>query len=339
MKQLCLLFFIFFSHCGHSLDLNQSIPADEAPATSTDEILSENRILTIISINVGQGDATLLITPSWKTILIDGGYVEKGTNNILPLFSQLGVTKLDYIFTSHYDADHIGGISEVIAGPDKELDTDDDLKPEITYDSGDSPVNSDGIFQGYLGAIGSSRQTLLPGDIINFGDGVSIECLIINGNTSDGEKIHLEEDDENGRSMGLLITYGDFRHFTAGDLPGGGLSGNSPTVNLEDMVASLVGKVDIVHVNHHGSETSSSRNYLEELSPTVALISTGNGNPHGHPESIILNRLSDVGAEVYQTEAGSGGLLPDAHILNDSIFIFVNEDGGYEVNGDGYLKN
>lgn len=327
---------LFITHCHQPLTLRLSEPLEEADSFSQNDTPLTNSTLTIIAINVGQGDATLLITPSWKTILIDGGFVEKGTNSILPLFARLGIRQLDYLFISHYDADHIGGIPEVINGLDGKSGTEDDLLPEASYDRGETPDSANEFFTNYLNAVGSTRQMLQPGEEIVLEDGVSIQCPIVNGETSAGENINLASDDENGHSMGLLITYGSFKYFTAGDLTGGGYSGSNLTENLEDLVAPLIGEVDILHINHHGSETSSSRTFLQTLSPTVSLISTGNNNPHGHPDPTVLNRLHEIGTSVYQTEAGSGGLLPEALILNESIFIFVNEDGSYEVNGDVY---
>ncbi|MBI2338777.1 MAG: MBL fold metallo-hydrolase [Deltaproteobacteria bacterium] len=324
---LCLI------HCGGSLNLKSDQSYDSSPSIDEPETISG--ILTIIAIDVGQGDATLLITPSGQTILIDGGGIEDGIEDILPLFSHLGVTHLDYLFVSHYDADHIGGIYEVVAGNDGELETKDDILPSITYDNSGTPSDASVVFDHYATAVASSRQTLLPGDEIDIGDGVVIDCLINNGVTADGRSLPVEDDD-NGASMGLLITYGDFQYFTAGDLPGGGQSGAETTVDAEGLVAPLVGEVDLLHVNHHGSKTSSSEYFLETLRPTISIISVGDNNTYGHPHSEVLSRLSAIGTEIYQTEAGAGGLLPEAHIIDDSIFIYVEANGGYTVNGDPY---
>ena len=278
---------------------------------------------------------TLLITPSWRTILIDGGGVDDGINDILPLFSRLGINYLDYLFTSHYDADHIGGIAEIIAGPDQKMETDDDIVPSITYDNGRTPSDAGEVFGNYLNGIGATRQTLVAGERIDLEDGVVIDCLINNGMTADEKSLPVENND-NASSMGLLITYGDFRYFTAGDLTGGGLSGTSDTADLEGLVAPLIGEVDMLHVNHHGSATSSSEYFLETLRPTVSIISVGDNNDYGHPHPAVLFRLSEIFTEIYQTETGAGGLLPKAHILGDSIFIYVETNGGYTVNGDTY---
>lgn len=332
LRAFFLFLFLILSGCNGSLSLKADNP-DDTSAPSSNE--SETGTLTIIAIDVGQGNATLLITPSWRTLLIDGGGVEDGIDDILPLFSDLGINHLDYLFVSHYDADHIGGIAEVIAGSDAEIGTEDDILPDVTYDQGGTPLDAGYVFTGYVNAIGAIRQTLTAGEQIDLEDGVMIDCIINNGVTADGKSFPVDNDD-NGASMGLLFTYGDFRFFTAGDLPGGGLSGTFATDDFEGLVAPEVGEVDILHVNHHGSGTSSSEFFLGILRPTVSIISVGDNNIYGHPDPGVLHRLNDIGTEIYQTETGAGGFLSEAHILDGSIFVTVEKDGSYSVNGDQY---
>lgn len=308
-------------------------------ATNLSSSSSNNSSVTplqIIAIDVGQGDGTLIITPAGHTFLIDAGPVDAGYQSVLPLLAQMGINHLSALFASQYDADHIGGFAEVISGPDEILGTDDDLIPDTSYDRGFEKFNGGVVFENYLSAIGDTRTSFNAGDSLSFDNGITVTNLITNGVISDDQKLSLADDDENGHSMGLLITYGSFRYFTAGDLTGGGYSGSTKTVDLESVVAPLVNQVDILHVNHHGSDTSSSETYLETLQPQVALISLGNNNTYGHPTQNILTRLYNVGAEIYQTETGTGGFLAESHIANGSIFIEVDNEGNYTVNGDGY---
>lgn len=333
-KILCFFIFLLTS-CSPSFPSIQTDSSDHDVAENNNESSSTNPLM-IVAMNVGQGDATLIVTPSSKKILIDAGPSQSGIQNILPLFASLGIYGLDFIFISHYDADHIGGLTEVLQGIDEELDTDDDYLLNIIYDRGENKEDSNETFENYISIADNLRQTLAPGELITLEDGMSIQCLIINGQTSEDQIIELEADDENAHSMGLLISYGDFNYLTLGDLPGGGSSGNQTTLDLEFLVAPLVGEVDVYHVSHHGSQTSSSENFLNQISPTVSLISVGEDNDYGHPHSTVLNNLYETGSEVYQTNLGSGGYLPTAHILNNHIFIFIEEDGSYTVNGDGY---
>lgn len=318
---LAMRFFLLIfalASCQAEVDIHRESPPDSSPSES--ENVEET--LTLVAIDVGQGDSTLILTPSGETILIDGGPLEGGENQILPLLTRLGIHQIDALFVSHYDGDHIGGIPEIITGNDEELGTSDDLLPDIVYDRGGQKEGDDELFKNYKEAVGEKRQMIEVGNSVLFEGGLTIDCLIINGRTIE-EALAIEEEDENAHSMGLLISYGNFRYFTAGDLPGGGFSGNEQTVDLESLVAPLVGRVDVLHVNHHGSNTSSNNFFLETLNPSVALISSGEDNSYGHPHADVLNRLDQVEAEIYLTEEGS-------------ISIFVESDGTYTVNGDSY---
>ncbi len=329
---ILLIFFLSISCQGV---IHSTSSGDEFSDSSTSETENIGDTLTLVAIDVGQGDSTLIVTPTGQTILIDGGPLESGKNQVLPLLAQLGIYHIDALFVSHYDGDHIGGIPEIVAGYDQELGTSDDLLPDHVYDRGGDKKGEDELFEDYLTAVGNKRIVMGAGESILFDGGLTIDCLIINGQTTKGA-LEIADDDENAHSMGLLISYGSFRYFTAGDLPGGGFSGDEQTTDLESLVAPLVGSVDVVHVNHHGSNTSSNEFFMNSLNPTVALISTGDDNGYGHPHADLLNRLNESGAEIYLTEEGSGGFLPSSHILNDSIFIFVETDGNYTVNGDLY---
>ena len=92
----------------------------------------------------------------------------------------------------------------------------------------------------------------------------------------------------------------------AGDLTGNPDSGYE---DIETSVAPLVGDVDVYHVSHHASDSSSNPFFLQTVQAEVSVISLGD-NSYGHPHQPVLNRLVQYGSFVYQTEIGSGGTLP-----------------------------
>lgn len=336
MKFFFIFYLTFILSCAPSLDTFYINDEDDP---LEDVILSEKHRpvsdLLIVAIDVGQGDSTLVMTPSGQNFLIDTGPAESGKNSILPLMRQMGVTSLDAIFITHYDADHIGGFSEVLAGFDEVIGTDDDMIPDIIYDRGNTPFYITSYFETYLSLAESLRSAPEPGNTWETNDGVVFTCMIVDGKTQTSSlTLPNSDDNENERSLGLLIEYNGFRYFTSGDLTGGGPSGSRVTEDLESMVAPLVGKVDVLHINHHGSLTSSNPTFLETLSPTASIISTGNHNTYGHPSSEILSRLYQIGSEVYLTEKGNGGYLPTSTIADGSIFIFVDAEGNYTINGE-----
>lgn len=336
ISSIIFVTFLLFSACA-SFPSYEQHQQDETPATNQNQTpIQDDALLMIAAMDVGQGDSTLIVTPSQKVILIDSGPVESGAQAILPLFKNLGITHLDYVFISHYDADHLGGMSEVLAGYDGKKETEDDFLPLKIFDGGGAPPDAGTVFYDYLDAILPYRNLLMPGDSLDLEDGLTIQCIYMNEKRMDGAIFPLPPREDNGRAMALLFSYNSFRYFTAGDLTGGGPSGNQTTPDVENFIAPLIGDVDVLHVNHHGSQTSSSEKFLETLLPEAALIQAGNKNTYGHPHQAVIERFLKIGSEIYQTGGVNTPSSPKIHLLNNSIFIFVSEDGSYTVNGDPY---
>lgn len=322
MNRIAALLFLLAAGCLARLTPG----ADFTPAEPPPDLAQSGEApLRIFILDVGQGDSTLIVTPSLQTILIDAGKPGMGLDAVLPFLEESALDRLDAVFVSHYDADHVGGVSEVLKGRDQELGTDDDWSPAFVADRGGA--TDDPIFLDYRETIGNARRTVRPGEIFELGDGLSAECVIVNGETAFGNPVELKDADENAKSMGLLFRYGDFTYFTAGDLPGGGRG----TPDLEAIIAPQIGFVDLLHLSHHGSETSSSLAFLQTLAPKAALMSVGNHNGYGHPHPSVLARLNATGIPLYQTREGDGGFLPSSHIQNGLIEVTVKRDGSFEI--------
>lgn len=324
-----------FFFCWLLVDCAGSIsPPSFAPNAfqSTADIQeTPNTPLRLVIFDVGQGDAALLITPSQKAILIDGGPPAAGKNIILPYLATMGISTIDLIIASHNDLDHVGGIPEMFAGFDGEAETPDDILPAegcIRADA-ESGANLEIIIQFHT-LMETCARSVNAGDRITFEDGVMFTIMAINGHLSSGDIIESDVDDENAKSIALLIEYGAFRYFTAGDLPGGG--GNPPyqTLDAESLIANDVGDIDILHVGHHGSTTSSNAYFLDSLTPEMALISVGDGNTYFHPHDSVISRLLEREIMVYQTERGwlDAQFLDAVTVMNGPIMI--------ESDGDGY---
>ena len=142
---------------------------------------------------------------------------------------------------------------------------------------------------------------------------------------------------ENDMSIALLIEYGDFKYFIGGDI-------EHPTEG-EIAERDLVMDVDVYHSNHHGSDTSSTPELVEDMKPTVIIISNGNHGLYKHPRKSILNYYKNMSPEptVFQTnkylKGGKGGNVPDEFIADPetvhdtgTILVSVDESNGtYEV--------
>lgn len=256
--------------------------------------------LKIIVIDVGQGDATLVIGPAGQTLLIDGGPPGAGTSIILPMIDSLGLDDIDWFVASHYDSDHIGGLPEI-------------PPPTLGWiDRGDRTDKTTPVLEQYLRAA-PFRTEASPGMHIDLGRGAVAEVVVVNGRYADGEVVHLNPDEENEASIGLLVEYNGFRYFTAGDLPGGGSPGGYESKDLETIAAKIIGDIDVLHVSHHGSSSGTGKDFLETTRPEAAIISVGADNDYHHPTEVILKRLEEIGAGVYRTDRmGSIEIATDA---------------------------
>lgn len=275
--------------------------------------------LTITCIDVGQGDATLIESPSGMTLLFDGGENGKGTGVVVPYLQSRGVSSLDYMAASHYHSDHIGGLDEVYNAVGVTT---------AVLDRGWSYTTA--TYNSYASAVASKRQALTAGQVIDLGEGVTVTCVALNGNGQVASP-YTSSTKENEYDVCLLVQYGGFDMFIAGDLTGGGLSYE----DIETSVGPVAGDLDIYRVSHHGSESSSNASFLQDVQAEVAVISVGN-NSYGHPAQSVLDRLVAAGSFVYQTETGSGGTLPaqDRTVVGGHVVITTDGIAEYTVAGD-----
>lgn len=306
--------------------------SDHSDNQSTLETTSDSSWPLIIALlNVGQGDATVIITPSRHVILIDGGPSSAGRESVLPFLEQWGVHHIDSIFVSHFDGDHIGGLVEIINGIDGREGTEDDLPVTTVYDRGRDPNPLTEVYTEYRERFSGRRQYLQVGDQWALNDGVSLEVIMVNGQTSISPEYVSDPIPENARSCVLQLSYGPFRYLTMGDLPSETKSTDG-MLNLEQRVTEQVGDVNVLKVGHHGSLTSSSQGFIDLLHPAVALISAGNDNDYGHPHPDTVQRLLRSQAQVLTTQNEVALFDPHFWGLGDHIIIEVYQDY-YTVDG------
>jgi len=247
--------------------------------------------LQIHFMDVGQGDGAVLLSPTGEVVLFDHGHTLRADcSRPVDYLKQLGITKIDYLVTSHYHDDHLGCTQQIL-----------DLFPlqNEAIDRGGS--YSSAAFNRYVAAIGSHRRTAEAGTTLLLGrppNWVSIEVLAVN---ADG----LSTTDENSLSIVAQIRYGGFRAEIDGDLTGTRVG---EAVDVESVIASRVGRTDVYKVHHHCSRYSSNDNWLAITTPTVAIVSMGDGNPYGHAHQECMDRLHTPGrsAFAYWTEFGNG---------------------------------
>jgi beta-lactamase superfamily II metal-dependent hydrolase len=247
-----------------------------------------NGKLQIHFMDVGQGDGAVLISPGGQVVLFDDG-TSKGCDKPVSYLQQLGITKIDYHFTSHYHSDHIGCAPQVF----QEI-----ALPGAVLDRGGSYPST--VFQNYVTAAGSHRQTATQGMEVILDQGsanpVTIDVVALAGNG-------IATTNENDLSLVAVVHFGQFAAEFGGDLSG------FQTQNYQDIetsVAPVVGSIDVYKVHHHCSAYSTNDTWLATTKPKVAIISVGDGNVYRHPTSDCLERLHLAGVKTYWTETGNG---------------------------------
>jgi beta-lactamase superfamily II metal-dependent hydrolase len=279
--------------------------------------------LKIHHIDVGQGDAALIVSPTGVTMLIDAGNDGDGTAKVLPYLAAQGITYLNYIVCSHYHSDHLGGLDEVINAFGKS-------NIGKIYDRGGGYLPTSTAFTSYLSAAKATgkRDSVYLGLVVDLGGGVSIKCVATAGKVLSYGAVAGASGSENDLSIGWVMSYGTFQYFTGGDLGGE----NSAYADSETPLASVVGDVDVLKVNHHGSAYSTNQMFVNALKPEAAIILVGDGNSYSHPVQSILTRLVNAKCYVYQTETGTGGTIPTGKgaVANDNIVV-TTEGGSYTV--------
>ncbi|MBI3540955.1 MAG: hypothetical protein HY073_02295 [Deltaproteobacteria bacterium] len=226
-----------------------------------------------------------------------------GLSAVLPALRLEGALKIDWMMATHFDADHIGGLPEVLAGKDQMMGTEDDVIPSLgLLDRGDNTDKSTATYKNYVKVMAPYRTEASPGMKIDLGNGANAKIVVVNGSFMDGRSIFLNPDEENEACIGILIQYGAFTYFTAGDLTGGGAPGGYSTKDIETITGNLIGDIDVLHIGHHGSLTSTNQTFLDEVKPEVAVISVGQDNDYGHPAAATLQKLTQSAVTLYRTD-------------------------------------
>jgi len=286
MKTKIIFFTIimaFFSSCSYIGSTDYS--THENPSSTVSAIKDEpierqkpavqTSLLKVHFIDVGQGDSVLILTPSGKTMLIDGGKNDKG-HLVKEYIGSLGVNKIDVVVGTHPHEDHIGGLDVIV----------DNFDIGSIYLPKKSTTTK--TFEDLLVSIknkGLKIKTAAADTGINIDPEINIQMLA---------PISTNYDDINNYSAVIKVTYKSSSFLFTGD---------AEALSEKEILSKGCDiKADVLKVGHHGSNSSTTSKFLKEVSPDFAIISVGLNNEYNHPHQATLKRLSSANVRIYRTD-------------------------------------
>ena len=254
--------------------------------------------LRVYFLDVGQGDSTLIVTPSGRQMLIDGGPDGDATSAALAEAMSRGDRSLDLMVRTHLDSDHSHGllavldrysVGAVVVGPSP---PESEVQPQWEQRLRQHNIVAVEVREGY--SIQLDKE---------------VELMVLN---PPPDRLMGES---NNDSVAMRLTYGNVSVLLAADME------EEAEERLATGGADLFSTV--LKVGHHGSSTSTTQRFLDAVGPAVAVISAGPDNPYGHPATSVLERLErSLGAEnVYRTD-----LHGTVEVVSDGKSVWVSRE-------------
>ena len=271
-----------------------SLYSNQEEAYSNKNVVSSN--LQVYFLDVGQADS-ILITNQDHYMLIDAGNNEDGPKLVKYLKNELGISEFDYVVGTHPHEDHIGGLDDII----NNFTIDNFYIPEVMITTK--------TFEDVLDALDSKGlEITVPkiGDKFSLGEA---EFEVMYTGTDDS--------DLNNTSIVLKMIFGNYSYLFTGDA----------TDKVEKILLDKNIDVDVLKVGHHGSAYSSSKEFLDKVTPKYAFISVAKENSYGHPSKDTLNRLMNYTRKIYMTSE-LGTIMIDSDGKKIEVSSFATDTNG-----------
>lgn len=246
-----------------------------------------NSNFEVVMFEVGEADCHLIKYPYNKnTILIDTGKNEyKIKNEVIPYLKSIGIKKIDYLIITHGDEDHIGGSITLINNFQVKnvilnKGTFTDIEKELIKNLNKKKI----LYQININKINISNHTI----------------YLLN---------NTKYNNENDNSIITYFTYQKYKFLYMGDA----------SITTEDNLLENynLNNISILKVGHHGSNTSSSKDFISQINPSISLISVGENNIYHHPNKEVTNNLSK--SRIYRTD------------INNMVKLTINSKGILKV--------
>lgn len=253
-----------------SLD-EQSGSVDQNTSNSSDN----TSLLTVHFLDVGQADCTLIQLPSGEEVLIDTGNYGDGSY-ITSYLENLNIDDIEYLILTHPHEDHIGSAKEII----NNFTVEKVYMPDVLTDSN--------FYESTMLAIENKNIEIIfaePG--LKIIDSPELKFQLLSPKSMYYSEL-------NEYSAAARLEYSETSFLFTGDA--------ESVSELEMLGGDFNLDSDVLKVGHHGGRTSSSSDFLKVVTPEYSIISCGEDNSYGHPHIETLNRLSDIGSEIYRTD-------------------------------------
>lgn len=245
--------------------------------------------LIVTCIDVGQGDSVLLTFPNGKVWLIDAGGtpagdteagIDQGHRNVLPVLRAKAIQSIDVVVMTHPDEDHIQGMLAIARH----------IPVGRVYWNGFQGSRTEQRVRNHFENRGTQVEVLTAGSMTNVGD-VDVQVL-----SPPVKPILGTRSPENENSIVLLLKYGSKSILLTGDIESEGER------RLLSASRNDLRNLSVLKVAHHGSDSSSTPEFVRWTHPETALISCGKRNRYGHPSNDVVKRYERIGTAVYRTD-------------------------------------
>ena len=251
-------------------NISENVVAQESPDINTNVV--EGQDVVVKFFDVGQADS-ILVQSAGVNMLIDAGTNNMG-NTVVQNLKDLGITKINYLVGTHPHEDHIGGMDDVI----NNFEIGTIYMPKVQTNTK--------TFEDVLDAISNKGLTITTPEVGYVFEVGNTKCEVMCAGTGTTE----ENSNLNLSSIVIRMVYGEESFLFMGD------------AEEKNESSRQWPQATVLKVGHHGSDTSSSESFLNQVKPEISVISVGINNTYGHPKKTTLDKLNALGTSIYRTD-------------------------------------